>query len=79
MLVVDSSGSIGSENFQKMKVFLQNLVNTFDIDTDLTRIGLLVFNDKTRWEFKLGDHNDKTDIFKVGLILRFISVIFYFL
>ncbi|XP_045156316.2 matrilin-2-like [Mercenaria mercenaria] len=64
VFIVDSSGSIGTENFQKMKVFLQNLVNGLDIDQDLARVGLLVFNDKMRWEFKIGDLNNKLDVLK---------------
>jgi collagen type VI alpha len=66
VFVVDSSGSIGGENFLKMKVFLQNLVNKLDIDIDLTRVGLLVFNDKMRWEFKIGELNNKMDVLKVN-------------
>lgn len=64
VLVVDSSGSIGIENFQRVKVFLQNLVNKLDIDTDLARVGLLVFNDKMKWEFQIGELNNKLDLFR---------------
>ncbi|XP_060581689.1 uncharacterized protein LOC132738240 [Ruditapes philippinarum] len=72
VFVVDSSGSIGGENFLKMKVFLQNLVNKLDIDIDLTRVGLLVFNDKMRWEFKIGELNNKMDVLKAIQRIQYI-------
>ena len=68
VFIVDSSGSIGSENFDKLKVFLQNMVNGFDIDPTLTRVGLLRFNDKMEWQFKLEDLNNKLDVLRVGLM-----------
>ncbi|WAR00541.1 CO6A4-like protein [Mya arenaria] len=55
VFVVDSSGSIGSANFDKLRFFLQGMVNSLDIDPDLTRVGLMLFNDKPQWQFKLGD------------------------
>lgn len=66
VFVVDSSGSIGAENFQKMKSFLEGLVNKLDIDSDLTRVSILVFNDKTKWVFKLGELNTKMDVLLVS-------------
>lgn len=72
VFVVDSSGSIGIENFQRVKVFLQNLVNMLDIDYDLARVGMLVFNDQSRWEFKLGEINNKFDIFKAIQRIQYI-------
>ena len=41
MLVVDSSGSIGADNFQAQKEFLIHLANRFDYHT--TRVGVVQF------------------------------------
>ena len=65
IFVVDSSGSIGLENFQKIKAFIQSLVNGFDIDRDLTRVGLMTYNDHATWQFKLGQHDSKMELLKV--------------
>jgi collagen type VI alpha len=45
VLVVDTSGSIGSDNFIKIKFFLISLISNFEISTDETRISLIEFND----------------------------------
>lgn len=64
VFVVDSSGSIGTENFDKIKIFLQGLVNGLDIDPDLTRVGLMLFNDVSTWQFKLDTYSDKFSTLK---------------
>ena len=69
VFVVDSSGSIGYNNFEKVKVFLQGLVNSLDIGQDLTRVGLLLFNDKQTWEFRLDQYDSKVEVLKVNLCL----------
>lgn len=65
ILVVDSSGSIGTENFDKVRNFLKDLVNSLDIDPSLTRVGLMLFNDKATWQFKLNRYGDKFEMLKV--------------
>ena len=66
VFVVDSSGSIGYENFKKIKIFLQSMANRLDIDRDLTRVGLMTFNDHAKWEFKLDQFGSKIDVLKVN-------------
>lgn len=43
VILVDGSWSIGRLNFRLIRVFLENLVNAFDVDIDKTRIGELLF------------------------------------
>ena len=62
---MDSSGSIGYENFKKIKIFLQSMVNRLDVDKDLTRVGLMTFNDHVNWQFKLDQFDAKMDVLKV--------------
>lgn len=65
VLAVDSSGSIGAENFEKIRSFLENLIMSFDIDGDFfTRIGLMLYNDNVNWQFKLGELSTKLDMLK---------------
>ena len=39
VILVDGSWSIGRINFRLVRLFLENLVNAFDIGIDKTRIG----------------------------------------
>ena len=64
---MDSSGSIGVENFRKIKAFVQSIVNGLDVDKDLTRVGLMTFNDHAKWEFKLDQYESKIDVLKVSV------------
>lgn len=39
VILVDGSWSIGRLNFRLVRMFLENLVNAFDVGIDKTRIG----------------------------------------
>ncbi|KAM6412908.1 collagen alpha-6(VI) chain-like [Pluvialis apricaria] len=62
MFLVDSSTSIGNENFQKMKNFMRELVNRTDVGADRVQIGVVQFSDKPKEEFKLNTYSTKRDI-----------------
>ncbi|XP_029769686.1 collagen alpha-6(VI) chain-like, partial [Terrapene carolina triunguis] len=63
MFLVDSSGSIGRENFLKMKNFMRELVNKSDISTDRVQVGVVQFSDRQKEEFQLDRYSSKSDIF----------------
>ncbi|XP_065254487.1 collagen alpha-6(VI) chain-like [Emys orbicularis] len=63
MFLVDSSGSIGPENFLKMKNFMRELVNKSDISADRVQVGVVQFSGTAREEFQLDRYSSKTDIF----------------
>lgn len=62
MFLVDSSRSIGYENFQKMKTFMKKLVNQSDVGLDQVRIGVVQFSSTSREEFLLNQYTTKNDI-----------------
>ncbi|XP_054846792.1 collagen alpha-6(VI) chain-like [Eublepharis macularius] len=62
MFLVDSSGSIGDENFNKMKNFMRGLVNKSDIGLDQVRIGVVQFSGSPKEEFPLNKYSTKGDI-----------------
>ncbi|XP_015282167.1 PREDICTED: LOW QUALITY PROTEIN: collagen alpha-6(VI) chain-like [Gekko japonicus] len=62
MFLVDSSGSIGDENFNKMKNFMSHLVNKSHIGLDQVRIGVVQFSDIAKEEFPLNKYSAKSDI-----------------
>uniref|UniRef100_A0A8C5YKE6 Collagen type VI alpha 6 chain n=1 Tax=Marmota marmota marmota TaxID=9994 RepID=A0A8C5YKE6_MARMA len=62
MFLVDSSGSIGPENFQKMKIFMKNLVSKSQIGADRVQIGVVQFSDINKEEFQLNRFTTQSDI-----------------
>uniref|UniRef100_A0A452STM3 Collagen alpha-5(VI) chain n=1 Tax=Ursus americanus TaxID=9643 RepID=A0A452STM3_URSAM len=62
MFLVDSSGSIGHENFGKMKTFMKSLLAKIQIGPDRTHIGVIQFSDKTREEFQLNKYFTQNEI-----------------
>ncbi|XP_053455777.1 collagen alpha-5(VI) chain [Nycticebus coucang] len=56
MFLVDSSGSIGHENFEKMKTFMKNLLTKIHVGADKTQIGVVQFSDDTKEEFQLNKY-----------------------
>lgn len=57
---MDSSGSIGYDNYQIMKNFVADLVDLFDIGYT-TRVGLIQFSDSVTRVFRLGEYTTRYD------------------
>ncbi|XP_064444075.1 collagen alpha-6(VI) chain isoform X3 [Mirounga angustirostris] len=62
VFLVDSSGSIGLENFIKMKTFMKNLVSKSQIGADRVQIGVVQFSDINKEEFQLNRYMSQNDI-----------------
>ncbi|XP_073915491.1 collagen alpha-6(VI) chain isoform X1 [Castor canadensis] len=62
MFLVDSSGSIGLENFGKMKIFMKNLVGKSQIGADRVQIGIVQFSHINKEEFQLNRFMTQGDI-----------------
>ncbi|XP_061852896.1 collagen alpha-6(VI) chain [Colius striatus] len=62
VFLVDSSKSIGKEDFQKMKNFMRQLVNRTDVGADRVQIGVVQFSREPKEEFKLNTYSTKRDI-----------------
>ncbi|MCI4374060.1 hypothetical protein PGIGA_G00001690 [Pangasianodon gigas] len=62
VFLVDSSWSIGSENFQKIRDFLLTLVNSFDVSPDKVQIGLVQYSNSPHTEFYLNSFETKQKI-----------------
>ncbi|XP_019522691.1 PREDICTED: collagen alpha-4(VI) chain-like [Hipposideros armiger] len=56
VFLVDSSTSIGPQNFQKVKNFLRSVVLGLDISSDQVRVGLAQYNDNIYPAFQLNQH-----------------------
>ncbi|XP_072906324.1 collagen alpha-1(XIV) chain isoform X2 [Hemitrygon akajei] len=59
VILVDGSWSIGRLNFRLVRLFLENLVSAFNVDSDKTRIGLAQYSGDPRIEWNLNEHSTK--------------------
>ncbi|XP_061633704.1 collagen alpha-1(XIV) chain isoform X1 [Phyllopteryx taeniolatus] len=59
VILVDGSWSIGRLNFRLVRMFLENLVNAFDVGIDKTRIGLVQYSGDPRMEWHLNAFTTK--------------------
>uniref|UniRef100_A0A8C5PNE2 VWFA domain-containing protein n=1 Tax=Leptobrachium leishanense TaxID=445787 RepID=A0A8C5PNE2_9ANUR len=62
VFLIDESSSIGATNFQMTRVFLHKVVNALDISSNNIRVGLALYSDEPRLEFKLNTFSKKFDI-----------------
>lgn len=60
--MVDTSGSIGRPNFERIKEFIKDVILTFDVDYRYTRVGLIEFSTTPKIEFKLHEKTNITDL-----------------
>lgn len=73
VFILDSSGSVGSTNFQKMLGFVKNMVNGMDISPTGTEVGVITYSDRTHLEFHLNAHSDKQSLEQAISGIRYIS------
>uniref|UniRef100_A0A672ZC18 Collagen, type XIV, alpha 1a n=1 Tax=Sphaeramia orbicularis TaxID=375764 RepID=A0A672ZC18_9TELE len=59
VILVDGSWSIGRLNFRLVRMFLENLVDAFDVGIDKTRIGLAQYSGDPRIEWHLNAFTTK--------------------
>ena len=49
--MLDASGSVGSTNFKKMKDFVVDVVKSFDIGVNKTKVSVVKFSSSVNTEF----------------------------
>ncbi|XP_064200312.1 collagen alpha-6(VI) chain-like [Anguilla rostrata] len=59
VFLVDSSSSIGPDNFQQIRLFLHDFVDGLDVGINKVRIGLAQFSSEPHQEFLLGEQIEK--------------------
>ena len=60
VFIVDSSGSIGQNNFDKVKAWLSALISTLDVDSGSVRVGLVTFSTDVTIRFQLNTYNNRS-------------------
>ncbi|XP_069777040.1 collagen alpha-1(XIV) chain isoform X2 [Narcine bancroftii] len=62
VVLVDGSWSIGRLNFRLVRLFLENLVSAFNVDSDKIRIGLAQYSGDPRIEWNLNQYRTKAAV-----------------
>uniref|UniRef100_A0A8D2N6N6 VWFA domain-containing protein n=1 Tax=Zonotrichia albicollis TaxID=44394 RepID=A0A8D2N6N6_ZONAL len=62
VFLLDASSSVGKEDFEKVRQWVSNLVETFEIGPDKTRVGVVRYSDQPSTEFDLGKHRTREEI-----------------
>ena len=62
VFVLDASGSMGIDDFQKIKAFAENVTNTFVIGPQDTQVGAIVFSNIANIPFQLNSFTDRSAV-----------------
>ncbi|XP_008311276.1 matrilin-3a [Cynoglossus semilaevis] len=64
VFIIDSSRSVRPGEFEKVKIFLADMVDTLDVGSDATRVAVVNYASTVKIEFLLKDHFNKPDMKK---------------
>ncbi|WAR30004.1 COCA1-like protein [Mya arenaria] len=62
MFLLDSSGSVGSPNFQTMKGFVHDMMNSFNIGPNAVQVGVDTFQTSVKAEFYMNTYQDRPSV-----------------
>uniref|UniRef100_A0A8D0BKC4 VWFA domain-containing protein n=1 Tax=Salvator merianae TaxID=96440 RepID=A0A8D0BKC4_SALMN len=62
VFILDTSSSVGKEDFEKVRQWVANLVDTFEIGPDKTRVGVVRYSDRPTTEFELGRYQAREEV-----------------
>ncbi|KAM7138865.1 cartilage matrix protein [Macrochelys suwanniensis] len=62
VFLIDGSKSVRPENFELVKKFINQIVDSLDVSDKNARVGLVQYSSSVRQEFPLGQYSNKKDI-----------------
>ena len=62
MFVLDSSGSVGTSNFQVIRNFVNTFVNTLEIGPTRSQVGVIVFSSSANVQFRLNTYSNRNSL-----------------
>ncbi|NXF50920.1 CO6A3 protein, partial [Oceanites oceanicus] len=71
IFLIDGSNNIGSVNFQAIRDFLVNLIESLRVGAQQTHIGVVQYSDQPRTEFALNSYSTKADVLDAVKALSF--------
>lgn len=64
IIIVDSSTSVGQDNYDKMLQFCKDFLGNADLDSGSVRVGVLIYSSGVEIQFNLNTHSSSADIFE---------------
>uniref|UniRef100_A0A8C5EUL1 VWFA domain-containing protein n=1 Tax=Gouania willdenowi TaxID=441366 RepID=A0A8C5EUL1_GOUWI len=71
--ILDTSSSVGKENFEKIRQWVSNLVESFDVSPEKTRVAVVRYSDRPTTEFNLDRHRTLEDVKTAARNIRYIG------
>ncbi|XP_077382249.1 collagen alpha-6(VI) chain isoform X2 [Festucalex cinctus] len=71
VFIIDESGSIGTPNFQLVRMFLHSVVSGLNVAPSKVRVGIVMYSDKAKAQVYLNTFDDKSEL------LSFIKIMPY--
>lgn len=62
VFLLDTSSSVGKEDFEKVRQWVANLVDTFEVGPDHTRVGVVRYSDRPTTAFELGHFRSREEV-----------------
>ena len=69
--VLDSSGSVGSSNYQLMKSFVYDIINSFEVGPTNVQVGVLAYGASYVFEFYFNTYSDKANVLSAIMALPY--------
>ncbi|MEQ2279771.1 hypothetical protein AMECASPLE_012781, partial [Ameca splendens] len=71
--ILDTSSSVGKENFEKIRQWVANLVESFDVAPDKTRVAVVRYSDRPTTEFTLDRYRTLEDVKQAARNMRYLG------
>lgn len=71
--ILDTSSSVGKENFEKVRQWVANLVDSFDVAPDKTRVAVVRYSDRPTTEFSLGRYGTPEEVKQAARNIRYLG------
>lgn len=73
VFILDTSSSVGKENFEKIRQWVANLVESFDVGAEKTRVAVVRYSDRPTTEFNLGRYKTLEEVKRAAGNIRYLG------
>uniref|UniRef100_A0AAY5EFM5 VWFA domain-containing protein n=1 Tax=Electrophorus electricus TaxID=8005 RepID=A0AAY5EFM5_ELEEL len=73
VFILDTSSSVGKDNFEKIRQWVANLVESFDIGEDKTRVAVVRYSDRPTTEFNLARYKSLEEVKRASRNIRYLG------
>ncbi|KAL7858649.1 hypothetical protein AOLI_G00187510 [Acnodon oligacanthus] len=73
VFILDTSSSVGKENFEKIRQWVSNLVESFDVGDNKTRVAVVRYSDRPTTEFNLARYKSLEEVKRAAKNIRYLG------